>query len=368
MNLRYNKLLERYNKRKVTDMIETEIVKVDKLNPDRNIIERAGRIIRNGGLVAFPTETVYGLGGNGLDDSAADKIFAAKGRPQDNPLILHISSMEELFPLIEFVPPNAEKLMKKFWPGPLTLIFKRSKKISDKITGGLSTVAIRMPNHPVASMLIKESAVPIAAPSANTSGRPSPTEAKHVIEDLSGKIDMIIDGGSTEIGVESTVLDISGEIPTILRPGGITWEDLMTVFPRVDYDQSIIRDNENIVPKSPGQKYKHYAPKAEMIVFTGRTEDIVSKINEYKNMYIDQGKNVGIMATSETEEKYSGKVITVGSRNKKSTIAKNLFKALRDFDNIKVDIILAEGVDTEGIGRAIMNRMKKACGGRIERV
>lgn len=351
------------------DKIETIVSKVDRENPEKDIIEAGAELIKNGGIVAFPTETVYGLGANAFCEEAIDKIFIAKGRPQDNPLILHVSSIDEVYPLVEEVNENMKMLMEKFWPGPLTIIFKKSSKVSKKLTGGLSTVAIRMPKNKIALELISSSGVPIAAPSANTSGRPSPTEASHVIEDMYGKIDMIIDGGSTGVGVESTVVDMSEEVPTILRPGGVTLEDLLQVFPEAKYDQSIISDDENIVPKSPGQKYKHYAPKAKMIVFTGDVKNISKNIKAQIKSLTLEGKKVGIMATEETKDEYNeGIVLVVGSRSDKNSIARNLFKVLRQFDELDVDMILAEGVDTEGIGRAIMNRMKKACGGDIRRV
>lgn len=349
--------------------IKTIIEKVEKDNLNKEIILKGADILKRGGTVAFPTETVYGLGVNGLDENAIDKVFIAKGRPQDNPLILHVSSIEEVYPLVESIDERAKKLMKKFWPGPLTLIFEKSDIISNKLTGGLSTVAIRMPKHIVASELIKHSNLPIAAPSANLSGKPSPTNAEHVICDLNGKVDMIIDGGSTGIGVESTVLDISEDIPMILRPGGITYEELLEILPDVEYDKSIIKDNENIIPKSPGQKYKHYSPKAEMIVFSGELENVSSEIKRYSKKMKLRGKKVGIMATEETEKEYSEEtVLVVGSRNEKESIAKNLFNILRQFDDLNVDIILAEGVDTHHIGTAIMNRMRKACGGNIRKV
>nr|WP_132995681.1 L-threonylcarbamoyladenylate synthase [Sporanaerobacter acetigenes] len=351
------------------DKIETIVSQADRENPEKDIIEAGAKLIKNGGVVAFPTETVYGLGANAFCEEAIDKIFIAKGRPQDNPLILHVSSIDEVYPLVEKVDENMKMLMEKFWPGPLTIIFKKSSKVSKKLTGGLSTVAIRMPRNKIALELINSSGVPIAAPSANTSGRPSPTEASHVVEDMYGKIDMIIDGGSTGVGVESTVLDMSEEVPTILRPGGVTLEDLLQIFSEVKYDQSIISDDENIVPKSPGQKYKHYAPKAKMIVFTGDVKTISKNIKSQVKSLTLEGKKVGIMATEETKDEYNeGIVLVVGSRSDKDTIARNLFKVLRQFDELNVDMILAEGVDTEEIGRAIMNRMKKACGGDIRKV
>ena len=346
--------------------MKTKIVKVNQLNPEPDLIKEGADFIKEGKLVAFPTETVYGLGANGLDEEAVSKIFIAKGRPQDNPLILHISSIEEIEPLVESISKEAEILMRKFWPGPLTMLFKRSNMVPDIITAGLSTVAIRMPNHPVALELIKASGVPIAAPSANTSGKPSPTLAQHVIDDVYGKIDMVIDGGATGVGLESTVLDLTEGIPTILRPGGITLEDLKLIIPNVELDLSIIKDGEKIIPKSPGQKYRHYAPKADMIVFSGGIEEIVNAIKNRTIEYVNQGRLVGIMATDETKNRYDkGLVISVGSRENKGSIAHNLFNILRLFDEKGVDVILSEGVEFGNIGTAIMNRLKKASGGNI---
>lgn len=346
--------------------METRIIKINPLNPEIDFIAEAARYIRKGKLVAFPTETVYGLGANGLDEEAVANIFIAKGRPQDNPLILHVSKIEDIKPLVKSIPKEAEILTREFWPGPLTILFERSNLVPDVITAGLSTVAIRMPNHPVALELIEASGVPVAAPSANTSGKPSPTLADHVIEDLYGKIDMIIDGGPTGVGLESTVIDLTGELPTILRPGGITLEAIRCLIPNVELDLSIISSNEKIVPKSPGQKYRHYAPKAEMIVFNGEVDNIVEAIKAKVKEYVEQGKRVGIMATDETKNRYEeGIVISVGSRKMKGTIARNLFTSLREFDEIGVDVILSEGVEIGDIGTAIMNRLKKASGGNI---
>lgn len=345
---------------------DTRILKIEASYPDIDKIKEAAEIIKNGGTVAFPTETVYGLGANALDTKAIEKIFLAKGRPQDNPLIVHISSTDQLDGLVESIPEQANILMEKFWPGPLTLIFNRTNKIPDRITGGLSTVAIRMPNHKIALELIKHSKLPIAAPSANTSGKPSPTNSSHVIHDLSGKIDMIIDGGSTGVGLESTVLDVSGDIPMILRPGGVTAEDLLTVLPKVEYDKAIEVTDKNIVPKSPGQKYKHYSPEAKMVIVKGNVEEIIQKTVELSKKYEAQGMNVGIMATKQTHDKYKGNsILIVGDRDFPETIAANLFNILRKFDEMRVDMIIAEGVEEKGIGKAIMNRMKKAAGGEI---
>lgn len=346
--------------------METRIVKIDKENIDDNLISEAASFIKEGKLVAFPTETVYGLGANGLDQEAIIKIFKAKGRPQDNPLILHIHSIEQLKSLVEEIPEIAHECIKRFWPGPLTMIFKRSSIVPDMITAGLETVAIRMPDHKIALELIKYARTPIAAPSANLSGKPSPTSAKHVIEDLSGKVDMIIDGGNTGVGLESTVLDLSGDVPIILRPGGVTLEDLKEFIPNVTQDLGTIKEGQGIIPKSPGQKYRHYAPKAEMIVYTGDVEKIVDRIREKASESINQGLKVGVMATEETKDSYKqGLIKVVGSRKNKETIAANLFHTIRAFDNEDVDIILAEGVEKDHIGMAIMNRMMKASGGKI---
>ncbi|HHV39472.1 MAG TPA: threonylcarbamoyl-AMP synthase [Tepidimicrobium sp.] len=347
--------------------IDTNIIEINSINPDEESVLKGAELIRKGKLVAFPTETVYGLGANGLDVKAIANIFTAKGRPQDNPLILHVYSIDQVEELAIDISKEARELMKEFWPGPLTLLFKKSTKVPNIITAGLDTVAIRMPDHPIALKLIEMSQVPIAAPSANTSGRPSPTMASHVEEDLSGKIDMIIDGGTTGVGLESTVLDITGKQPIILRPGGITLEDLRNIVPTVVEDQGII--HEDIVPRSPGQKYKHYAPKAKLILFTGEVDNMVKAISKKAYIYISQGRNVGIMATDETIGRYKeGISISMGSRKDSRTIAHNLFNTIRILDSKGVDIILCEGMERSGIGTAIMNRLKKASSGNIKKV
>lgn len=346
--------------------MNTKILKIDKDNVDKELIREAAMLISQGRLVAFPTETVYGLGANGLDEVAVAKIFKAKGRPQDNPLILHISSIEQVNLLVKEIPDIAYECMKRFWPGPLTLLFKKSDLVPNMITAGLDTVAIRMPDHPIALELIQKADVPIAAPSANLSGKPSPTSANHVFQDLNGKIDMIIDGGSTGVGLESTVLDISEDTPMILRPGGITIEVLRQIIPDISQDIGTLKEGDNIIPKSPGQKYRHYAPRADMIVFTGKTNRVVNKIIDEANKLLNNGKRVGIMATKETKDNYTiGKVLVVGSRIDKETIATNLFNTIRLFDECDVDIILAEGIELDNIGMAIMNRMMKASGGKV---
>jgi L-threonylcarbamoyladenylate synthase len=347
--------------------MDTKIVNIDKLQIDEDIINEAAKIINSGGVVAFPTETVYGLGANGLDENAVKKIYIAKERPQDNPLILHVSSKEEVIPLVKDISEVAYSCMDKFWPGPLTLIFNRSEIVPDIITGGLDSVAIRMPNNEIALKLIKESGTPIAAPSANTSGSPSPTRANHVIEDLNGKIDMIIDGGSTEVGLESTILDLTGQVPSILRPGGITMEQLRELIPNVIVD--VTESSEFETPKSPGQKYRHYSPVAELIIFEGEVNNISKAINKKAIELMADGQKVGIMATEETKEEYpEGYVIVVGSREKRETIASNLFTAIRLFDKAQIDTILAEGIEMDNIGIAIMNRLVKAASGKVIKV
>ena len=345
--------------------MDTKIIKILGNKEDVSNFKLAGEILRNGGLVGFPTETVYGLGANGLDEEAVKKIYKAKGRPSDNPLILHISEKEDLNELISDLPKEAEICMDRFWPGPLTMIFKKSDIVPDIITGGLDTVAVRMPNHEIARSIIREAKKPIAAPSANTSGRPSPTRASHVIEDMDGRIDMIIDGGNTGIGLESTVLDLSGECPMVLRPGKITLEDLKEVLPNVIQDKSIVKSD--IVPKSPGQKYKHYAPKADMTLFSGDIDKVIDRINDLVSEYNIQGKRVGILGTNENKDRYSkdAEFISLGDKSNPDMIGQNLFDSLRKFDNKNVDIILSESFDYSELGMAIMNRMKKAAGGKI---
>ena len=344
--------------------MKTDIIKIDKDNFNQEDLNGAAKIIKENGIVAFPTETVYGLGANGLNTEAIKKIYEAKGRPSDNPLILHIGEVWQIEYLVEEVTEEAIKCIEEFWPGPLTIILKRKSLVPDIITAGLNTVAIRMPENPIARTLINLAGVPIAAPSANLSGRPSPTSGAHVIEDMIDKIEMIIDGGETGIGLESTVLDLSESRPVILRPGGITYEDLKRILPDVVEDKANLEND--ITPKSPGQKYRHYAPKAEMIVFTGNLQDVVNTIDKHIKRSISEGKKVGIMATDETKDKYNNGVIkSLGTRRDKKTIANSLFNILREFDHLNIDIIFAEGVELDDIGLAIMNRMMKASGGRI---
>lgn len=350
--------------------MKTEIIKLDINNIDADKIRYAGSVIRSGGLVAFPTETVYGLGANAMDEYSISKIFEAKGRPSDNPLIVHISDKIEINKLVKYIPANASRLMDAFWPGPLTIVMDKSDAVPSLVTAGLNTVAVRMPSHPVALALIKESGCPIAAPSANTSGKPSPTIASHVIEDLSGRVDVIIDAGNAKVGLESTVIDTTVNPPMILRPGGITPDQLKQVLCNIEIDKALWgKDAKNYQPKSPGLKYTHYSPKADVIVIEGNLSRVVEKINELIGKYKMQGLNVGVLATEQTKGYYNNaEIISSGSRYNPETIASNLFRALREFDNRNVQLILAEAINDEGIGFAVMNRLNKAAGYNIIKV
>jgi len=375
-------------------------------------IEEAAQILKAGGLVAFPTETVYGLGGNGLDKEAARKIYAAKGRPSDNPLILHVSKMEEVYPLVESVPEKAKRLMESFWPGPLTLILKKSKIVPLESTGGLDTVAIRCPDNALTLELIERAGLPVAGPSANLSGSPSPTEASHVYHDLSGRIEGILDDGAVGIGVESTILDMSTDRPTLLRPGAITLEDLMEVLgekPEIDPTLLGKKMEDGFIPKAPGMKYRHYAPKAEMVLFCSleekeseekelkkkeledktsekkRSEDRISegKESEYKVSkriaeYLEEEgrgfprEKIAVFCAEETKHFYQemaekeGIVLKVlGRRDEPLSMTHNLFRLLRECDEEGIELILSEGYSEKGIGFALMNRMKKAAGQKI---
>lgn len=332
-------------------------------------IRKAGEILKNGGLVAFPTETVYGLGANALDERAAARIYEAKGRPSDNPLIVHIAEMADLYGIAAEVPQKAEALAKAFWPGPLTMIFKKNDIVPYGTTGGLDTVAVRMPRHELAYALIRAGGGYIAAPSANTSGRPSPTKASHVEEDLSGKIDMIIDGGSVGIGLESTIVDMSEDTPTILRPGYINREMLEEVIGPVQVDRALLKDDASIHPKAPGMKYKHYAPKANLIILEGEEQNVISKINELIQQEIQCGGSPGVIASDETAGAYTGGMIkSIGTRNDELSIAQNLYGILREFDELEVTQIFSEAFETPKMGQAIMNRLMKAAGHQIIKV
>lgn len=347
--------------------MKSEVIKIDKNDIDLYKLRYAAGIIKSGGLVAFPTETVYGLGADALNEEAVKSIFTAKGRPSDNPLIVHIADKSDVKRLVRGITSDAALLMDRFWPGPLTLVMDRSDEVPGIITAGLGTVAVRMPAHPVALALIKLSGLPVAAPSANISGKPSPTTAKHVIEDLSGRVDVIIDAGSCEVGLESTVLDITVQPPVILRPGGVTPAQLGQVIKDVGIDPALMQKvTGDVKPKSPGMKYTHYSPKADVVVVEGKPENIVRKISQLIEEYGSHGVKVGVLATDQTKDTYPPvEIISAGDRRNPETIAANFFRSLREFDERGVQLILAEAVENTGIGLAIMSRMNKAAGFNI---
>lgn len=344
-----------------------------KINPDNfkgDELEEACHILKDGGLVAFPTETVYGLGGDALNPLAASKIYSAKGRPSDNPLIVHIACIESLYDIAE-VTEDGLKLAKAFWPGPLTLVFKKKETVPPQTTGGLDTVAVRMPCHAVARELIKRSGVYIAAPSANLSGRPSPTQAKHVIEDLDGRIDIIIDGGSPDIGIESTIVDVSGSKAVILRPGYITKDMLKDVLCDVSTDPAIegILPQKDIVAKAPGMKYRHYAPKGQLLIVEGSPDRVARKINSLVSEKDTEGYKTAVIATDETKDKYKCNIIkSIGTRKSENSIAASLYNILREMDYMEVQYIYSESFGAGILGGAVMNRMLKAAAGHIIQV
>lgn len=332
-------------------------------------LKEAGEILKSGGLVAFPTETVYGLGADALNEEAAAKIYAAKGRPSDNPLIVHIADFQALSEIAEEIPAAAKRLADAFWPGPLTMIFKKKERVPLGTTGGLDTVAVRMPDHELARALIRAGGGYIAAPSANTSGRPSPTTAAHVEEDLSGKIDMILDGGPVRIGLESTIVDLSGREPVILRPGYVSQEMLRQVIGAVSMDRGLIEADSQVRPKAPGMKYRHYAPKAAMVIVEGPGERVVEKIQDCLRKGAAAGERIGVICTDETAGAYQGGIVkTIGSQEDELSIAHNLYGILREFDEIQVDRIYSEAFDTPRMGQAIMNRLMKAAGHQMIKV
>ena len=341
--------------------LHTELIEINRAQISPAVLERAGAILRAGGLVAFPTETVYGLGADGLNEEAARKIYAAKGRPSDNPLIVHIADTEALNKIVQEVPKAAEKLAEAFWPGPLTMIFHKNECVPLGTTGGLSTVAVRMPSDEIPRELIRQGGGYIAAPSANVSGRPSPTTAQHVYEDLNGRIPLILDGGPVPIGLESTIVDLTEECPVILRPGYITRSMIREVIGEVQVDQGLIEENALVRPKAPGMKYRHYAPKAELLIVEGPMDQVIAYIN---GQCCDSGKT-GVICTEETKTCYPGKVVKcIGSRKDERSIASHLFQVMREIDEEEVDRIYSESFHTPGLGQAIMNRLLKAAGHR----
>ncbi|HEY8422327.1 MAG TPA: L-threonylcarbamoyladenylate synthase [Thermoclostridium sp.] len=326
----------------------------------------AAKALREGRLVAFPTETVYGLGADALNTEAVRSIYVAKGRPSDNPLIVHIADSDMLKPLVAEIKPDALKLMSAFWPGPLTMIMKKTCIVPDVTTGGLDTVAIRMPDNNIALGLIRKAGVPVAAPSANRSGRPSPTMAKHVLDDLDGRISFIIDGGPCKVGVESTVIDMTVEPAVILRPGGITPAMIRQVIGNVELDRSLIDRKAVDKPKSPGMKYKHYAPKAEVLVVSGSYTDIAGWLRKAVSDDEKAGIKSVILAAKEHIEQYGlNNALSYGSITDASEVASNIFRLFRECDKMGAEKIYVEAIPKEGIGLAVMNRVEKAAGGKI---
>lgn len=353
--------------------METKMVRIDaNALMDESVkqaLQNAGEVIKRGGLVAFPTETVYGLGGDALNPESSKKIYEAKGRPSDNPLIVHIADMDKLGAITKEVPNAAKKLAEAFWPGPLTMIMQKSDQVPLQTTGGLQTVAVRMPSHPVALEFIRSAGGYVAAPSANISGKPSPTKAKYVAQDMNGRIDLIIDGDGVDIGLESTIVDLTGEVPMILRPGYITLEMLEQVLGTVEIDCAIVDVNSKQAPKAPGMKYRHYAPKGELVLVEGEAESVLAYINAQTKLHKQRGEKTGIIGTSEMASRYEADVIKIaGSRDDEEAIARQLYNFLREFDDEEVAFMYAESFSDKGIGQAIMNRMLKAAGHKIMKV
>jgi L-threonylcarbamoyladenylate synthase len=333
----------------------------------REEIRQAARLLQGEGLVAFPTETVYGLGADATSEAAVAAIFAAKGRPSDNPLIVHLGQIEQVEQWVRTVPPVAENLLHRFCPGPLTLVLPHRGNLAPSATAGLSTVAVRVPDHPVALALLQLAQIPVAAPSANRSGRPSPTAAEHVWADLAGRIDLLLDGGRTAVGIESTVIDLTDEVPLLLRPGGIPLEDLRQVVPGIKIDPGLIHPPSH--PRSPGMKYQHYAPKAEMWLIEGETKKVHARMLEIARTATAEGRKVGILTTAEFAPLFRDDVVlSCGERSDALDIARNLYKTLRQLDDEQVDLILATTFPETGMYHAVMNRLRKAAAGKVMRV
>lgn len=341
---------------------------VEKLRSCAQIVDAAS-LLREGAVVAFPTETVYGLGANALSDAAVEKIFQAKGRPSDNPLIVHISAIEQLATIAAKVPEKGKELMQAFWPGPLTIILPRTEQVASLVTAGLDSVGVRMPDHPIALAIIEQAGVPIAAPSANRSGRPSPTTAAHVLSDLDGRVAGVLDGGATGVGVESTVIDVTVDPPIILRPGGITREQMEAVIGPVDLDPSF-QVGAVETPRAPGMKYTHYAPEGELWLVTGEAAKVREKMAEMLRVAKAHGQKTGVLATEESlaywkEHPEADVVLSVGSHSDLGEVAQQLYAVLRDFDDKQAQYIVGGTFSRDGLGMAVMNRLEKAAGGRI---
>lgn len=352
--------------------MSTLYLRVDPCNPEPALIAQAANILRNGGLVAFPTETVYGLGANALDAQAVAQIFRAKGRPGDNPLIVHIASLDQMFLVAGELPPKAQNLIRLFWPGPLTLVLPRNPELPAEVTAGLGTVAVRMPAHPVALALIHAAGVPIAAPSANRSGAPSPTTAGHVLTDLEGRIHGVLDGGPACIGLESTVLDLVADPPLILRPGGVTVEQLEEALQGpVVYEPAFLKSDQDYIPRSPGMKYTHYAPKGEVFLVSGTPEAVREKVQSLVTQAKKQGDVSAVLSARENLAWYQSRepvadlLVDLGPRSALELVAQNLYSALRACDEARAALVLVEAFPAAGLGLAVMNRLYKAAGCKI---
>ncbi len=341
----------------------TLISKIDENNINKEEIKKQAEILREGKTVIFPTETVYGLGANALDEEAVSKIYKAKGRPSDNPLIVHIYDKKQVSELAENINEKAEIIMDKFWPGPITIILNKKDIVPMRTSGGLDTVAIRMPSNPVAKALLEEVKLPIAAPSANISGRPSPTKGIHVYHEMNNRVDGIIIGGDCTFGLESTVLDLTNDVPMILRPGSITKEDLENVIGHVNMDPALEKKEDNIKAKAPGMKYKHYSPNAEVFIVSGEIDDVANKINELVDNNSKEGLKTAVMCLEDNKNKYNCDTIVLGENLEE--VAMNLFSSLISADEKEYDIVYSEEFPNKGIGRAIMNRLLKSAGYKI---
>ncbi len=353
----------------VNTTINTIIEKIDGTPSDEAKIQRAGQILQSCGLVAFPTETVYGLGGDALNPDSSRKIYAAKGRPSDNPLIVHICRWEDIYYIAEDADGKAKALAEAFWPGPLTMILPKKDTVPMETTGGLNTVAVRFPSHAVAQRMIAAAGGYVAAPSANTSGKPSPTMAEYVAEDMDGRIEMILDGGAVGIGLESTIIDLTGPEPVILRPGYVTQEMLEQVLDKVELDRTILEGNTAGRPKAPGMKYRHYAPKGELAVVEGPQETVIAQINRWCDLAASEGKKTGVIGTDETVGRYrADSVKSVGGRSDEEAIAHSLYRVLREFDDEGIEVMYSEAFSSRGMGQAIMNRLLKAAGHHVIRL
>lgn len=356
--------------------MKTKIVTIGKTDSSESSEEKltaAGDIIRQGGLVAFPTETVYGLGGDALNPESSKKIYRAKGRPGDNPLIIHIADLAALDRIVREIPGKARQLADAFWPGPLTMIFRKAAVVPKETTGGLDTVAVRMPSHPIARLFIRKAGGYVAAPSANLSGKPSPTLAKYVMQDMDGRIDLIIDAEGVEIGLESTIVDVTGEVPTILRPGYITQQMLSGVVGETDMDVTIYDSDSTQAPRAPGMKYRHYAPKGQLVIVEGEPQKVIQYINEQTALHEAEKKRTGIIGTEESVSRYRASSIkNAGSRNDARAVARQLYTFLREFDDENIDYIyaesFAEAFADKGFGQAVMNRLLKAAGHQVVHV